>query len=40
MSTWPSNVYYLVIGLPGDAWRTTKDFFENFLRKWWCSHYQ
>lgn len=33
------NVYYLVIQLPGNAWRITKDFFQNWLRKWWYSHY-
>jgi hypothetical protein len=39
MSAWMLNVYYLVIGLPGNACGMTKNFFENTLRKWWYSHY-
>jgi hypothetical protein len=39
MLTGISNVYYLVIELPGNAWQTVKNFFKNSLRKWWYSHY-
>ena len=40
MLTAISNICYLVIGLPGNAWRTTKHFFESSLRSWWYSHYR
>jgi hypothetical protein len=34
-----SDIYYLVIELPGNAWQTVKNFFSGSLRKWWRSHY-
>jgi hypothetical protein len=39
MSPAISNVYYVVIGLPGAIWRMVKNLFGNSLGKWWCSHY-
>ena len=34
-----SDVYYLMIQLPGNTWQAVKDFFGITLRKWWFSHY-
>jgi hypothetical protein len=39
MSPAVSNIYYLVIDLPGNVWLRTKNFFDNTLTTWWNSHY-
>lgn len=37
MLTWISNIYYVVIGLPGTIWRATSG--KHFVKRWWDSHY-
>jgi hypothetical protein len=39
MSAVISNLYHLVIQLPGSVWRAMKNFVGNSLPKWWDSHY-
>jgi hypothetical protein len=34
-----SDIYYMVIELPGTAWQTVKNFSGNSLRSWWHARY-
>jgi hypothetical protein len=35
-----SNLYYLVIHFPGDAWGGLTRFFGRFFGEWWRSRYK